>query len=148
MENIFLGRIPYKKVAGIRWSDEKELYKEADAVLKKLDINLNPRTKVGTLSTSYCQLVEIARAVSIGAKVVIMDEPTSSLTEGETKILFRIIQQLKNDNVAIIYISHKMDEIMIRYQGVDHAFLDKVGDYPQAEDCAKEIAERFRRIVK
>ena len=112
MENIFLGRIPYKKVAGIRWSDEKELYKEADAVLKKLDINLNPRTKVGTLSTSYCQLVEIARAVSIGAKVVIMDEPTSSLTEGETKILFRIIQQLKNDNVAIIYISHKMDEIM------------------------------------
>lgn len=111
-ENIFLGRIPYKKSFAIKWVDYKRLNSEAKELFDKLEIDINPKTKVQELSTAYCQLIEIARAVSFGAKIIIMDEPTSSLTESETEILFRIINQLKADNVAIIYISHKIDEIL------------------------------------
>lgn len=111
-ENIFLGRIPYKKSFGIKWVDYEKLYKDSGEVLKKLEIDIDPKVKVSELSTSYCQLLEIARSVSFGARIIIMDEPTSSLTETETEILFRIIEQLKAENVAIIYISHKIDEIL------------------------------------
>lgn len=111
-ENIFLGRIPYKKVAGVRWVDTKTLINDTKKVFDRLGLDINPKQKVSELSTSYCQLIEIARAVSIGARVIIMDEPTSSLTETETEILFRIIRQLKSENVAMIYISHKIDEIL------------------------------------
>ena len=111
-ENIFLGRIPYQKKAGIRWVDKAKLYNETKAVFDRLELSIDPKQKVQELSTSYCQLIEIARAVSFGAKIIIMDEPTSSLTESETEILFRIIEQLKRENVAIVYISHKMDEIL------------------------------------
>ena len=96
-ENIFLGRIPHKKALGIRWVDYTRLYSEAKEVFEKLGIELNPKQKVQELSTAYCQLLEIARAVSFGAKIIIMDEPTSSLTETETEILFRIIRQLKRE---------------------------------------------------
>lgn len=99
-------------MAGVRWVDKERLIKDTEEVFKKLGLDINPKQKVAELSTSYCQLIEIARSVSIGAKIVIMDEPTSSLTETETAILFRIINQLKNENVAIIYISHKIDEIL------------------------------------
>lgn len=111
-ENIFIGRIPYKNVAGIHWVDTKKLIEETKTVFDRLGLDINPKQKVAELSMSYCQLIEIARAVSIGAKIIIMDEPTSSLTETETEILFRIIDQLKKENVAIIYISHKIDEIL------------------------------------
>lgn len=111
-ENIFLGRIPYKKAAGVRWVDKKKLVEDTKAVFDRLGLDIDPKQKVAELSTSYCQLIEIARAVSIGAKVIIMDEPTSSLTETEAEILFKIIDQLKKENVAIIYISHKIDEIL------------------------------------
>lgn len=111
-ENIFLGRIPYKKIGPIHWVDKNRLIKETEEVFEKLGLKIDAKQKVGELSTSYCQLIEIARAVSIGAKIIIMDEPTSSLTETETEILFRIIRQLQSENVAIIYISHKIDEIL------------------------------------
>lgn len=112
MENIWVGRIPHRKMAGVCWVDEKKMYADTKAIFDKLGLTINPKVKVSTLSTSYCQLLEIARAVSFGAKLIIMDEPTSSLTESETEILFRIIKQLKEENVAIIYISHKIDEIL------------------------------------
>ncbi len=111
-ENIFLGRIPYQKKLGVKWVDYKKLYSETKAVFDHLGLDIDPKAKVAELSTAYCQLLEIARAVSFGAKIIIMDEPTSSLTETETEILFRIIAQLKAANVAIIYISHKIDEIL------------------------------------
>lgn len=111
-ENIFLGRIPYKEIAGIHWVDKTALLKKTREVFERLGIDIDPNQKVSELSTSYCQLLEIARAVSIGAKIIIMDEPTSSLTEKETEILFRIVRQLRAENVAIIYISHKIDEIL------------------------------------
>lgn len=111
-ENIFLGRIPYKKVGPIKWVDTAALNSRTEKVFKKLGLTINPKQKVSELSTAYCQLLEIARAVSFGAKIIIMDEPTSSLTEQETDILFRIIKQLVEENVAVIYISHKIDEIL------------------------------------
>lgn len=112
-ENVFLGRIPHKKVAGIKWVDYKKMNEETERIFKELGLDINSKQKVQELSTAYCQLLEIARAVSFGAKVIIMDEPTSSLTENETKILFRIIGQLKEKGVSIIYISHKIDEILL-----------------------------------
>ena len=143
-ENIFLGRIPYKKVAGVRWVDKERLIKETEEVFKKLGLDINPKQKVAELSTSYCQLIEIARSVSIGAKIVIMDEPTSSLTETETAILFRIIDQLKNENVAIIYISHKIDEIL---QISDDITImrdgQNVGTWPASEMTTDTIVNKM-----
>jgi methyl-galactoside transport system ATP-binding protein len=112
MENIWVGRIPYRKRLGIQWVDKKSMYEATREIFKKFDLAIDPKVKVSTLATSYCQLLEIARAVSFGAKVIIMDEPTSSLTEKESEILFRIISQLRSENVAVIYISHKIDEIL------------------------------------
>ncbi len=111
-ENIFLGRIPYVKKMGIHWVDHQKLINETKEVFNKIGLTIDPKQKVSELSSAYCQLLEIARAVSIGARIIIMDEPTSSLTETETEILFKIIKQLKTENVAIIYISHKIDEIL------------------------------------
>lgn len=143
-ENIFLGRIPYKKVAGVRWVDKERLVNGTKEVFDKLGLNIDPRKKVSELSTSYCQLIEIARAVSIGAKIVIMDEPTSSLTETETEILFRIIRQLKTENVAMIYISHKIDEIL---QISDEITIMRdgknVGTWPASEMTTDTIVSRM-----
>lgn len=143
-ENIFLGRIPHKKVAGIRWVDRQRLVKETQEVFDRIGIDIDPKQKVAELSTSYCQLLEIARAVSIGAKIIIMDEPTSSLTETETEILFRIIRQLKEENVAIIYISHKIDEIL---QISDEITImrdgQNVGTWPASEMTTDTIVSRM-----
>ncbi len=112
MENIWIGRIPYKKVAGIHWADEKTMYRQTKDLFEELGIDINPKVMVSELSVSHCQLLEIARAVSYHAKVIIMDEPTSSLTETEAALLFKIIRKLVSQNVAIIYISHKIEEIL------------------------------------
>ncbi len=112
MENIWVGRVPYKKVGPIHWVDEKKMQADTQALFDELEIQLDPRRSMGELAAAHCQLVEIARAVSYGAKVIIMDEPTSSLTESEVELLFRIIRRLTSQGVAIIYISHKMDEIL------------------------------------
>ena len=77
-----------------------------------MGLDFDPKAKLGTLSVSQMQLVEIAKAVSANARIVIMDEPTSSLTQNEVEILFGIIDNLRKDGCAIIYISHKMDEIL------------------------------------
>ncbi|MDD2970897.1 MAG: sugar ABC transporter ATP-binding protein [Lachnospiraceae bacterium] len=112
MENIWVGRIPYQKIAGIHWVNEKKMYTDTKALFEELGIDINPRQMVGELSVSSCQLLEIARAVSYNAKVIIMDEPTSSLTETEAELLFKIIRKLVAKQVAIIYISHKIEEIL------------------------------------
>lgn len=112
MENIWVGRIPYRKTGPFRWVNEKKMLEDTKKLFQELNVSVNPRELVGNLSVSLCQLLEIARAVSYGAKVIIMDEPTSSLTELEAKLLFDIIHKLVKDGVAIIYISHKMEEIL------------------------------------
>ena len=112
-ENIFLGRYPMKKVLGfIPAVDHDKMYADTDALLKKVRMNFDSHQKVGELSVSQMQSVEIAKAVSANCKVLILDEPTSSLTANEVEALFAIIEDLKADGVAIVYISHKMDEIL------------------------------------
>ena len=112
-ENIFLGRYPLKKLFGfIPFVDHKKMYADTAELLKKVRMNFDPKQKVGELSVSQMQSVEIAKAVSANCRVLILDEPTSSLTSNEVEALFRIIEDLKAENVAIVYISHKMDEIL------------------------------------
>ena len=108
MDNLWLGRYPKKGL----FIDEKKMYDETEKIFKDLDINVNPRDKVSTLSVSQMQMVEIAKAVSYNSKVIVMDEPTSSLTEKEVSHLFKIINKLRKQGISIIYISHKMEEIL------------------------------------
>ena len=84
---------------------------EASKWLKEVKLNVNPNELLQTLSISQMQSVEIAKAVSMGAKIIILDEPTSSLTENEVSGLFKIIRELRQKGVSLIYISHKMAEI-------------------------------------
>lgn len=112
-ENIFCGRYPMKKFLGvIPVVDHKKMYVEAEQLLKDVRMEYDPKAKLGSLSVSQMQSVEIAKAVSMNAKVVILDEPTSSLTDNEVEALFRIINDLRDKGVSMIYISHKMDEIL------------------------------------
>lgn len=111
-ENIYVGRYPTKKVLGISVVDHTKMYEEAARVLKEVHMDFDPKAKLGTLSVSQMQLVEIAKAVSADCKVLILDEPTSSLTAAEVEALFTIVDELRAKGVAIVYISHKMDEIL------------------------------------
>lgn len=111
-ENIFCGRYPTKNFGPFKVVDHKGMYEEASRLLKEVRMEYDPKAKLGTLSISQMQSVEIAKAVSMEAKVVIMDEPTSSLTDNEVEALFTIINDLRDKGVSIIYISHKMDEIL------------------------------------
>ncbi|MWV42056.1 ATP-binding cassette domain-containing protein [Paenibacillus sp. HJL G12] len=112
MENIWLGRFPSFGWGPVQFIDHKKMYRDTEKLFKELDIDLHPDTIVGKLSVSKIQSIEIAKAVSFESKVIIMDEPTSSLTSVEVEHLFRIIRDLKKRGVAIIYISHKMEEIL------------------------------------
>lgn len=106
-ENVWIGRLPVKH----GMVDYKKMNEDTKALFDKLKMDLDPKALVRTLSVSKTQSIEIAKAVSHNAEVIIMDEPTSSLTENEVEHLFRIIEDLRNQGVAIVYISHKMDEI-------------------------------------
>ena len=107
LDNIWLGRYPMKGF----FVDEKKMYEDTINIFKDLDIKVDPRKKVADLPIAERQMIEIAKAVSYKSKVIVMDEPTSSLTEKEVDHLFRIINRLKESGVAIVYISHKMEEI-------------------------------------
>ena len=112
-ENIFLGRYPMKKALGfIPMVDHAKMYADTADLLKRVRMNCDPKQTVGALSVSQMQSVEIAKAVSANCRVLILDEPTSSLTANEVEALFRIIEDLKAEGVAVVYISHKMDEIL------------------------------------
>lgn len=106
-ENIYLGREPQKGM----FLDYAEMYKATEQLLSSLKVNINPRAKVGSLKVADQQLVEIAKAISLNAEIIIMDEPTSAITSKEVENLFAIIRDLKKQDKGIIYISHKMDEI-------------------------------------
>ncbi len=107
MDNIWLGRFPKSGL----FVDEDKMYKDTLRIFEDLDIKVDPREKVGNLPVSESQMVEIAKAVSYNSKIIVMDEPTSSLTEKEVGHLFKIIRSLRSKGVSIIYISHKMEEI-------------------------------------
>ena len=111
-ENIYLGRYPLKSFGPFKTVDHDKMYADAARVLKEVKMDFDPHTKVGELTVSQMQSVEIAKAVSANCRVLILDEPTSSLTQNEVEALFRIVEDLKSKGVAIVYISHKMDEIL------------------------------------
>ena len=108
MENLWMGRLPRKGFM----VDYRAMYLKTVEELRRLKLDLDPRALVKTLPVSKVQCLEIAKAVSNNANVIIMDEPTSSLTENEVEYLFGIIEDLRSQGIAIIYISHKMNEIM------------------------------------
>jgi methyl-galactoside transport system ATP-binding protein len=112
MENIWLGRFPVKNFGPLPFIDHKKMYRDTRQLFESLEMNIDPRTIVGNLSVSKVQSMEIAKAVSYNSKVIIMDEPTSSLTENEVEHLFKIIRGLRGQGVAVIYISHKIEEIL------------------------------------
>lgn len=110
-ENLYLGRFPTKNYGPLKVIDHKKMYAETEKWLKEVKMDFDPKAQLGTLSIGQMQSVEIAKAVSQQAKVVIFDEPTSSLSDNEVEALFRIMNDLRDKGVAMVYISHKMDEI-------------------------------------
>lgn len=108
MENVWLGREP---TYGHCFVNHRKMYEDTKRLMDEYEFPIDPRTVMSSLSVAKIQMVEIIKAISWGAKIVMMDEPTSALTEKEVEHLFRIIEKLKSEGVAVIYISHKMDEI-------------------------------------
>ncbi|OIU88198.1 sugar ABC transporter ATP-binding protein [Microbacterium sp. AR7-10] len=106
-QNIYIGREPKTGP----FLSERALNRRTEELLQRLDIKLDPRRKVGDLTVAEQQMVEIAKALSFNAKVLIMDEPTSALTDAEVETLFVLIEQLKQRGTGIVYISHRMDEL-------------------------------------
>lgn len=131
-QNIFLGRELHR----FCWLDETHIYKKTTELLRNLNVNIDAKAKMQQLSIADKQMVEIAKAISNNAKIIIMDEPTSALSDKEVTTLFGIIKDLKNKGVAIIYISHKMDEI---YQISDRVTILRDGQYI-ATKSAQELA--------
>lgn len=107
-ENLFLGRLPVNKFGKVNW---KEVRTEAEKFLKEEGLSYSPDQKLKTLTVSDIQMLEIIKAITNNAEIIIMDEPTSSITEKEVALLFDKIEQLKKKGVSIIYISHKMEEV-------------------------------------
>ena len=122
-ENLFLGREPRTKFGSI---DRKAMISEAKRILEELGSEIDVTRPLKNYSTAIQQMVAIARAVSINAKLVIMDEPTSSLDTHEVQVLFRIIRQLKSKGISVIFISHKLDEI---FEICDRLTVFKDGEY-------------------
>lgn len=151
-ENMFLGR---EKVKGVMLSDA-QMEKEAADILGELKIDIDPRQVVGDLPVSKQQMVEIAKALSTKARVLIMDEPTSALTSREIDDLFRIIHQLKESGCGIVYISHRLEElahivdrVTIMRDGqyiTSMNFADTTLDEIIAHMVGREIKEKFPRV--
>lgn len=122
-ENLFLGREPRTKMGAI---DRRKMAEEADRILRELGIEIDVTKPLSNYSTAIQQMVAIARTVSLDAKLVIMDEPTSSLDKKEVSVLFGIIRRLKAKGISVIFISHKLDEI---FEIVDRLTVFKDGEY-------------------
>lgn len=123
MENIWLGREPLMVSFFV---DHSKMYRNTKELLNELSIDLDPKEKMANLTVAKMQMVEIAKAISFKARILIMDEPTSALTGTEVKHLFDIIKKLKNNGVGIIYISHKMEEI---FEIADEVTILRDGQY-------------------
>jgi ribose transport system ATP-binding protein len=107
-ENVFMGRLPKNRFGKIQYG---RVFKQTEDLLQSYRFNIDPRQDVGSLSIAEQQMVEITKALSRNAKVILMDEPTSSLTTDETRRLFDTIEQLKRKGVGVVFISHKLEEI-------------------------------------
>ena len=143
-ENLFLGRFPTKNYGPLKVIDHKKMYEDTKMWLDEVGMDFDPKAQLGSLSIGQMQSVEIAKAVSHQAKVVIFDEPTSSLSDKEVDALFRIMNDLRNKGVAMIYISHKMDEIKRIADDItvmrDGGY---VGTWPAAEMTTEQIIAKM-----
>ena len=126
LENLFVGKLPTKKFCGLPVVDYKLMAEKAEGVLKKVGLNRDPKTLVGDLAMPEKQLCEIAKALVSGAKVIVLDEPTTSLTTSEVANLHDLIRNLKAEGCGIVYISHKMSEL---HQIGDRITVLKDGTY-------------------
>lgn len=140
-ENIFAGRQP---VGIFGMVDFNTLYKKAADLLKQLELDLDPRIMVGRLSPAKQQMVEIAKALSLDVKLLILDEPTSTITEVETRALFKIIKQLRSQGIAIIYISHRLAEIK---EIADRVSVLKDGHYMGTVEMAKVTLDDIVKMM-
>jgi ribose transport system ATP-binding protein len=140
-ENLFLAREPKRGP----FVDYRRLNADAQRALARIGLTVAPTTLVGALSIAQQQMVEIAKALTFSAEVLIMDEPTSSLTESETAQLFRIIKELRAEGVAILYISHRLDEMA---EIVDRVTVLRDGRYIATDDFASTtVSEIIARMV-
>ncbi|QCP52127.1 sugar ABC transporter ATP-binding protein [Trinickia violacea] len=140
-ENLYLAREPKRGP----FVDSRKLNADAARCLARVGLNVAPTTPVGALSIAQQQMVEIAKALSLDALVLIMDEPTSSLTESETVQLFRIIKELRAAGVAILYISHRLDEMA---QIVDRVTVLRDGRHISTDDfCTLSVNDIVARMV-
>jgi ABC-type sugar transport system ATPase subunit len=140
-ENIFLGREPRSPLGLI---DYRKLHRDAAALLAQLDLDVPPQTRLGRLSIGAQQVVEIAKALSLNARIVILDEPTSALTEHEIAVLFRIIGQLKARGVGLIYITHKLDELP---QVADDITVLRDGRFVTAQPYTNQPRQELVRLM-
>ena len=135
-ENIFVGREPYK-IRGVM-VDHKKITEDTRKLFEELEMtDIDPNALVGTLSTAKMQMIEIAKAISYHSKLIIMDEPTSSITEKECQHLFRLVNNLKKKGIAFIFITHKMDEV---FQISDEITVMRDGTYVGTYDV-KDITQ-------
>lgn len=140
-ENVWLGREPKKGI----FIDYKKMRQDCLELFEKMGVHLNPDEKMKNLTVAKMQMVEIIKAISYNSSIVIMDEPTSALTDSEVEDLFRIIAELKRKNVAVIYISHKMDEI---FRISDDISIFRDGTYISTDRaCDLTQDEVIRRMV-
>ena len=140
-ENIYLGELPRKSFGRVDWAT---LTKKTDAILGKLNVGFDARTRVGDLSIANQQMVEIARALTVDAKAVIFDEPTASLTDAEKVVLFDVIADLKRDGVGVIYISHRMEEI---FRITDRISILRDGQYQGTVNTAETTEEAVTQMM-
>lgn len=141
MDNIWLGRYP--KIGGVM-VNEKKMYDDTMALFKKLEIDVDPRRIMSTMPVSQRQMAEIAKAVSFNSKIIVFDEPTSSLTEQEVEHLFKIINMLRDQGCGIIYISHKMAEIL---RISDEVTVMRDGQYVATKAAKDLTTEEIIRLM-
>lgn len=140
-ENIYLGREPMRSGVVI---DYPALFARADALLKRLGFDINPRAMMGDLSLARVQLVEIAKAISFDSSILIMDEPTSAIGEHETEVLFNAIRSLKQHGVGIIYVSHRLSEL---FQIADEYTVFRDGRHVESGNMAEITRERLIELI-
>jgi len=141
-ENIFLGREPVKKILG--FIDWNTLYDKSEKILERVGIHLDLKQQVQTLSVAQKQIVEIAKALSLNAKIIAMDEPSATLTDHELRSLFKLIIILKQEGIGIIYISHRLEEI---FEIADRVTILRDGNHISTENIENLGKEDIIRMM-
>jgi rhamnose transport system ATP-binding protein len=140
-ENIFIGRQPLNKARTVEW---RKLYEEARKLLDSLGVNMDLKQKARNLSIAEQQMVEIARAFSINARILIMDEPTSSLTLNEVEDLFRLVRNIRDNGTAVIFISHRLEEL---FEIADRVTVLRDGSYVDTKPTKDTTREELIRMM-